>query len=170
MWRSGAALVVRSAARDRDARVGRIARPLALAHQHALRTSTKPVASDHHESEAVTDARRATTPCGPAPFTTAVPDAHRPLNVLNRGGVATVVMEPGCVRARRAAGALSGVGGLASLLVGAALESVAEAPALDAGVDYVRAVGDPVDDGLGHARVGEYFGPFAEREVGGHDQ
>ena len=59
----------------------------------------------------------------------------------------------------------------ASLLLGAAaFEAVAEAPALGAGVDDVRAVGDPVDDGLGHARVGEHFGPFAEREVGGHDQ
>src|SRR5919197_6331053 len=60
--------------------------------------------------------------------------------------------------------------GSASLLVGAAFEAVAEAPALGAGVDDVRAVGDPVDDGLREARVGEDLGPFAERQVRGHDQ
>ena len=67
------------------------------------------------------------------------------------------------------AGAPSGWG-VSLLLVGAAFEAVAEAPALGAGVDDVRAVGDPVDDGLRHARVGEHLGPFSERQVGGDDQ
>ena len=47
---------------------------------------------------------------------------------------------------------------------------MAEAPGLGAGVDDVRSVGEPVDDGLREPRVGEYLGPFAEREVGGEDQ
>jgi hypothetical protein len=59
--------------------------------------------------------------------------------------------------------------GSASFL-GAAFEAVAEAPALGAGVDDVRAVGDPVDDGFREPRVGEHLGPFAERQVGGEDQ
>jgi hypothetical protein len=51
-----------------------------------------------------------------------------------------------------------------------AFEAVAESPALGAGVDDVCFVGDPVHDGFREAGVGEYFGPLAEREVGGHDQ
>src|ERR1035441_7475846 len=51
-----------------------------------------------------------------------------------------------------------------------AVESVAEAPALGAGVDDVSLVGDPVNDGLREPRVGGYFGPLAERQVRGHDQ
>ena len=47
---------------------------------------------------------------------------------------------------------------------------MAEAPGLGAGVDDVRAVGEPVNDGFGHPGVGEHLGPLAEREVGGHDQ
>jgi hypothetical protein len=39
-------------------------------------------------------------------------------------------------------------GGSASLLGGALFEAVAEAPGLGASVDDVRAVGEPVDDGL----------------------
>src|SRR4051794_39539876 len=49
-------------------------------------------------------------------------------------------------------------------------EAVAEAPGLVAGVDDVRAVGEPVDDGFGEAGVVEDLGPFAEWEVGGDDQ
>ena len=45
-----------------------------------------------------------------------------------------------------------------------------EAPGFAAGVDDVGAVGEPVDDGLGEAGVGEDPGPLAEGEVGGHDQ
>ena len=52
----------------------------------------------------------------------------------------------------------------------AAVEAVAEAPGLGAGVDDVRAVGEPIDDGFGHPGVGEHLGPLAERQVGGHDQ
>ena len=51
-----------------------------------------------------------------------------------------------------------------------AFEAVAEAPALVAGVDDVRSVGEPVDDGLREPRVGEHLGPLAERQVGGEDQ
>jgi len=47
---------------------------------------------------------------------------------------------------------------------------VSETPGLRFGVDDVRSVGDPVDDGLCRAGVGEHLGRFAEREVGGHDQ
>src|SRR4029077_10542524 len=50
-----------------------------------------------------------------------------------------------------------------------ALEAVAEAPALVAGVDDVGAVGEPVDDGFREAGVGEDLGPLAECEVGGDD-
>src|SRR5436305_10656343 len=66
------------------------------------------------------------------------------------------------VRALRAGGSCS--------FPGLALQAVAEAPALVAGVDDVRAVGEPVDDGLRESGVGEYLGPFSEREVGGDDQ
>ena len=59
--------------------------------------------------------------------------------------------------------------GTASLLV-AAFEAVAEAPAVGAGVDDVRAVGDPVNDGFRHPRVGEHLRPFSERQVGRDDQ
>ena len=52
----------------------------------------------------------------------------------------------------------------------AGVEAVAEAPGFGAGVDDVGAVGETVDDGFGHPGVGEYLGPLAEREVGGHDQ
>ena len=45
-----------------------------------------------------------------------------------------------------------------------------EPPGLGAGVDDVCAVGKPVDDGFGHASVGEHLGPFAEWQVRGHDQ
>ena len=45
-----------------------------------------------------------------------------------------------------------------------------EAPGFAAGVDDVGSVGEPVDDGLGEAGVGEDPRPFAEGEVGGHDQ
>jgi hypothetical protein len=51
-----------------------------------------------------------------------------------------------------------------------AVESVAEAPALGAGVDDVCFVGDAVDDGLREPGVGEHLGPLAERQVGGGDQ
>ena len=54
--------------------------------------------------------------------------------------------------------------------VGLAFEAVAEAPGLVAGVDDVRAVGEPVDDGFREAGVGEHLGPLAERQVGGDDQ
>ena len=37
-------------------------------------------------------------------------------------------------------------------------------------VDDVRLVGDPVNDRLREARVGEHLGPIAERQVRGHDQ
>jgi site-specific DNA recombinase len=37
-------------------------------------------------------------------------------------------------------------------------------------LDDVSLVGDPVNDGLREPRVGEYFGPLAERQVRGHDQ
>ena len=47
---------------------------------------------------------------------------------------------------------------------------MAEAPALVAGVDDVRSVGEPVDDGLREPRVGEHLGPFPERQVGREDQ
>ena len=47
---------------------------------------------------------------------------------------------------------------------------MAESPGLGAGVDDVRLVGDPVDDGLGEPGVGEHFGPFSERQVGRGDQ
>jgi len=47
---------------------------------------------------------------------------------------------------------------------------VFEAPGFAAGVDDVGAVGEPVDDGFGEAGVGKDFRPFAEGEVGGHDQ
>jgi hypothetical protein len=40
------------------------------------------------------------------------------------------------------------------------VEAVAEAPGFGAGVDDVRAVGEAVDDGFGHAGVGEHLGPF----------
>ena len=63
----------------------------------------------------------------------------------------------------------SGTGGQAPCLR-LAFEAVAEAPGLVAGVDDVRSVGEPVDDGFGEPRVGEHLGPFAEREVGGDDQ
>ena len=49
-------------------------------------------------------------------------------------------------------------------------EAVFEAPGFAAGVDDVGAVGEPVDDGFGEAGVGKDFRPFAEGEVGGHDQ
>src|SRR3954451_25326268 len=49
-------------------------------------------------------------------------------------------------------------------------EAMAEAPGLVAGVDDVRAVGEPVDDGFGEAGVVEDLGPFAEREVRADDQ
>jgi hypothetical protein len=49
-------------------------------------------------------------------------------------------------------------------------EAVAKAPGFGAGVDDVRAMGEAVDDGFGHAGVGEHLGPLPEREVGGHDQ
>jgi hypothetical protein len=49
-------------------------------------------------------------------------------------------------------------------------ESVVEAPGLGAGVDDVGAVGEAVDDGFGEPGVGEDLRPFAEGEVGGHDQ
>ena len=49
-------------------------------------------------------------------------------------------------------------------------ESVVEAPGFGAGVDDVGSVGEPVNDRLGEAGVGEDFRPFAEGEVGGHDQ
>ena len=48
-----------------------------------------------------------------------------------------------------------------------ALESVAEPPGFLACVDDVRFVGDSVNDGFREARVGEHFGPFAERQVCG---
>lgn len=38
-----------------------------------------------------------------------------------------------------------------------------------AGVDDVRAVGEPVNDGLSQAGVGKDLGPFAEGQVGGDD-
>ena len=41
-----------------------------------------------------------------------------------------------------------------------AFEAVPEAPALGAGVDDVRFVRDPVNDGLREPGVGEHFGPF----------
>jgi hypothetical protein len=47
---------------------------------------------------------------------------------------------------------------------------MAEPPALVAGVDDVRSVGEPVDHGLREPRVGEHFGPLAERQVGREDQ
>jgi hypothetical protein len=47
---------------------------------------------------------------------------------------------------------------------------VAEAPGLGAGVDDVRAVCEPVDDGLREAGVVEDLGPFAERQVRRDDQ
>jgi hypothetical protein len=47
---------------------------------------------------------------------------------------------------------------------------VAEALGLGAGVDDVRVVGDAVDDGFREPRVEEYAGPFAERQLRGHDQ
>jgi hypothetical protein len=50
------------------------------------------------------------------------------------------------------------------------LEAVAEAPGLGAGVDDVRAVGEPVDDGLREPGVGEDLGPLAERQVGCADE
>ena len=52
----------------------------------------------------------------------------------------------------------------------ASVETVAEAPGLGAGVDDVRLVGDPVNDGFREPGVGEHLGPVAEWEVGGHDQ
>jgi hypothetical protein len=54
--------------------------------------------------------------------------------------------------------------------VGLALEAVTEAPALVAGVDDVRSVGEPVDDRFGEPGVGEHLRPFPERQVGGDDQ
>ena len=47
---------------------------------------------------------------------------------------------------------------------------MAESPALVAGVDDVRAVGEAVDDGLREPGVGEHFCPFPERQVGRDDQ
>jgi hypothetical protein len=41
-----------------------------------------------------------------------------------------------------------------------ALEAVAEAPGLAAGVDDVRAVGEAIDDGFREPGVGEYLGPL----------
>jgi hypothetical protein len=46
------------------------------------------------------------------------------------------------------------------------LQAVAEAPGFGAGVDDLRSVGEPVDDGLGERGVLEDLGPFAEGEVG----
>src|SRR5450755_2926354 len=51
-----------------------------------------------------------------------------------------------------------------------ALEAVAEAPAFVAGVDDVRAMGQPVDDGLREPGVGEHLRPFPERQVRRDDQ
>ena len=51
-----------------------------------------------------------------------------------------------------------------------ALEAVTEAPARGAGVDDVRLVGDAVNDGFREPGVREHPGPFAERQVRGHDQ
>ena len=66
---------------------------------------------------------------------------------------ATVVTEPSPGGRRRSGdgrGRAFRVGGQPPFLC-AAFEAVAEAPALGAGVDDVRAVGDPVNDGLRHA-------------------
>ena len=55
-------------------------------------------------------------------------------------------------------------------LLGRAGEAVAEAPGLGAGVDDVRAVGEPVNDSLREPGVGEHLGPLAERQIGRDDQ
>jgi hypothetical protein len=60
-----------------------------------------------------------------------------------------------------------GLSAATPLLLG---ESVFEAPGLAAGLDDVGAVGEPVDDCFGEARVGEDSGPLAEGEVGRDDQ
>ncbi len=49
-------------------------------------------------------------------------------------------------------------------------EAVAEAPGLAAGVDDVRAVCEPVNDGFREAGVGEDLRPLAEWEVRRDDQ
>ena len=49
-------------------------------------------------------------------------------------------------------------------------ESVPEAPRFVAGLDDVRPVGDPVDDGLGQPWVRKDLRLLAEGQVGGHDQ
>ena len=83
---------------------------------------------------------------------------------------AVVVAEPAPVGRRRSGDdrGASGSGGSVSFLC-VALQAVAEAPGLVAGVDDVGAVGEPVDDGFCEPGVGEDLGPFAEREVGGDD-
>jgi hypothetical protein len=56
------------------------------------------------------------------------------------------------------AGGSSGRGSVSFL--GLALEAVAEAPGLAAGVADVRAVGEAIDDGFREPGVGEYLGPL----------
>src|ERR1039458_9481191 len=83
---------------------------------------------------------------------------------------ASVVAEPEPVGRRwsgDARGASLGWG--SASFVGLALEAVAEAPGLVAGVDDVGAVGEAVDDGFRESGVGEDLRPFAEREVCGDD-
>ena len=47
---------------------------------------------------------------------------------------------------------------------------MAKPPALRSGLDDVGPVGDPIDDGLGQARVGKHLSPLAKGQVAGHDQ
>jgi hypothetical protein len=78
--------------------------------------------------------------------------------------------EPESVGRRRSSGAAWSLCGGSVSFLGALFEAVAEAPGLGAGVDDVRAVGEPVDDGLREPCVGEHLGLFTEWEVGGDDQ
>src|SRR5450755_1492168 len=86
--------------------------------------------------------------------------------------VRTVLWEPGRVTApaTRAIGACAPLGRGSCSFSALALEAVAEAPAFVAGVDDVRAMGQPVDDGLREPGVGEHLRPFPERQVRRDDQ
>ena len=48
-------------------------------------------------------------------------------------------------------------------------EGSAETIGLGAGLDDVRAVGNPVEQGLAQAGVGNHLGPLRERQVSSHD-
>ena len=78
-------------------------------------------------------------------------------------------LTPGVVwplSAARGGGAVIGLVGYLLLWVAgfALLERSAEAVGLGAGLNDVRAVGNPVDQGLAQAGVGNHLGPLRERQ------